>query len=338
MPKNEVNKEIDKIVSDLFGRAFGDKIKEAHFYIDNDTEDVYIFTGKQLVKIGNLKKEQNKSPKIGDKGDEEIQKKEEEERQAQIEKEKEEFGDDEAEETEEERQQRLDDIKNALSDEDIQKQIEDETEAKTLSKERARELRKKKAADEKEIKKFSSPIQRFRDSLRKFIAAQVKREKNKTWKQADMRYEGSGIMRRGKVMNEKTKIPKINVYFDQSLSWGPDDVRIGQEAIGVLNNYVKRGEITIDVYYFANHIYSNPNSARHEGGTGAGIELLDHIRTTKPDNVIIMTDSDLGRQRDLSSESVVRVPGAVWFLFRDVEDIPLQSKLKGRQQTKKIMI
>lgn len=330
--------EMNKAISDLFDKAFGDKVSDAHFYVDNNTKDVYVYTGERLLKIGNIEEEEKK-PEIGDRGDEDFQEKEEEERQAQIEKEKEEFGDDdEEEETEEERQKRLDDIRNDLESEEIQKEIEDETERKTLSKERAREMRKKQAADEKEKKQYSSSIQRFRDSLRKFIAAQVKREKNKTWKQSDMRYEHSGIMRRGKVMNEKTKIPKINVYFDQSASWDEDDIRIGKEAIGVLNNYVKRGEITIDIYYFANHLYSSARACKGEGGTGAAFEILDHIESTKPDNVIIMTDDDLSSQRDISKSPVARVPGAVWFLFRNHEDKMLQNKIRGRQQNRKFMI
>ena len=70
-----------------------DKIRQAdvHIYMDDATGNMYIFNGSELVKIG------NKTPQIGDKGDEEYQSKEEKERQAQIEKEKEEFGDEDEE-------------------------------------------------------------------------------------------------------------------------------------------------------------------------------------------------------------------------------------------------
>ena len=69
--------------------------------MDDPTGDMYIWNGKELVKIG------NSTPQIGDQGDKEFQDKEEEERKAQIEKEKEEAEQagepiDDYEETEEE--------------------------------------------------------------------------------------------------------------------------------------------------------------------------------------------------------------------------------------------
>lgn len=298
------------------------KTADVHIYIDDATGDTYIFNGSELIKIG------NRTPQIGDKGDEEFQSKEEQERQAQINKEKEEFGD-EDEETEEERQQRLDDIKKARGDDITRQEIENET-----SKKVNREMQRKKAAQD--LQNVSSPIQRFRQSLDKFIANQVKREKNKTWKRSDMRYEGSGIMRRGKQYTRNTKIPKINVYFDRSGSWGPQDTKIGMEAIGILNNYVNRGEITIDIYYFADHVTSTPVT----GGTGAGAELVDHIISTKPDNVIIMTDSDMDYTgwTEILSAPKIKVPGAVWFLFRGSASKALPEWIQGRKQTKSFII
>lgn len=297
------------------------KIKESdvHIYIDDDTGDVYVFDGSELVKVG------NKSPQIGDRGDEDFQSKEEEERKAQIEKEKAEYGDEDDEETEEERQQRLDDIKNARGDDITRQEIEKETSSKVN-----RDLQKRKAAQD--LQKVSSPIQRFRQSLDKFIANQIKREKNKTWKKSDMRYEGSGIMRRGRMYTHNTKIPKINVYFDRSGSWGPEDTKVGMEAIGILNNYVSRGEITIDIYYFADHVGSTPSRSEIGGGTGAGAEIVEHIISTKPDNVIIMTDADIGSSwNEIYDAPKIKVPGAVWYLFRGSASPALPIWVQGRK-------
>lgn len=300
------------------------KKSDVHIYMDDSTGDMYVFNGKELIKVG------NKTPQIGDRGDEEFQSREEQERQAQIEKEKEEFGDDE-EESEEERQQRLDDIKNLKGDDVVRSELENET-----SKKVSNEMRRKQATQE--LNKVSSPIQRFRQSLDKFIANQVKREKNKTWKKSDMRYEGSGIMRRGKMYTRNTKIPKINVYFDRSGSWSEADTKVGMEAIGILNNYVNRGEITIDIYYFANHIGSSPHGIG--SGTGAGAELVEHIISTKPDNVIIMTDDDMDYQgwTEILSAPKIKVPGAVWFLFRGSASKALPEWIQGRKQTKSFII
>ena len=294
--------------------------------MDDATGDLYIFNGTELVKIG------NKTPQIGDKGDDEFQSKEEEERKAQIERDREEYGDDEEEETEEERQARLDDIKNVLGDDAMKAEIEAETDYHVN-----RELARKKAAKDSAAK-ASSPIQKFRESLKKFIANQIQRERDRSWKREDPSYEGSGLIRPGRVTTEDKKIPKINVYFDQSGSWNDNDIKVGMEAIGILNNYVRRGEITIDIYYFANHIHSNQQDAQAEGGTHAGGELIEHVQSTRPDNVIVMTDSDFDWCGEVGQAPVIKVPGAVWFLFRREESQLLQQHLQGKRQTRKFMI
>ena len=300
--------------------------RDVHIYMDDATGDLYIFNGTELVKIG------NKTPQIGDRGDDEYQSKEEEERKAQIERDKEEYGDEEEEETEEERQARLDDIKNALGDDAMKAEIEAETDYHVN-----RELARKKAAKDAAAK-ASSPIQRFRESLKKFIANQIQRERDRSWKREDPSYEGSGLIRPGRITTEDKKIPRINVYFDQSASWGDSDVKAGMEAIGILNNYVKRGEITIYIYYFANHIHSNQEDAVAEGGTHAGAELIEHIQSTRPDNVIVMTDGDFDWTGEIAQAPVIKVPGAVWFLFRREESQLLQQHLQGKRQTRKFMI
>lgn len=317
--------------------------RDVHIYMDDATGDMYIWNGSNFIKIG------NNTPQIGDKGDKDFQSQEEEERKKQIEKEKEERGksteetgdgdgeisdeDDDYEETEEERQQRLDDIRSMLGDESIGADIEKESRQKI-----DKELRKKKSAEEKEKEKYTSSMQRFRESLRRFIANEVQEIRDRTFKREDPSYEGSGIIRPGRMIDDNGKIPKINVYFDQSGSWGQSDIKKGEEAIGVLNNYVKRGEITIDLYYFANEIHNTPGPCRQEGGTGAGPELIKHVISTKPDNVIVMTDSDFdwrGYEDDWQKVSPIKVKGAVWLLFRQGKrSLTLQKYLKGKKQTR----
>lgn len=301
--------------------------RDVHIYVDDPTGDMYIFDGTQLVKIGNT------TPQIGDKGDEEFQNKEQEERDAQIEKEKEE-DDEYEEETEEERQQRLNDIKNMLGDDSMADEISSE-DRRHLDKETKKKYRDQKSASEKERKKYSSSMQKFRQSLNRFIANQVKEIRDRTYKREDPSYEGSGIIRPGRMIDDNTKIPKINVYFDQSGSWGESDIRQGEEAIGILNNYVDRGEIEINLYYFANHIHDTPEPARKEQGTGAGADLIYHIMSTKPDNVIVMTDSDFDAWGDILEAPEIKVPGAVWLLFRGGKrSFDLIKHLKGKKQSR----
>lgn len=109
-----------------------------------------------------------------------------------------------------------------------------------------------------------------------------------------------GITRRA----PDTKVA-INVYFDQSGSWDEEKIKVGEQAVATLNQYVKQGLIKIYLYYFSINVHENARDARAEGGT-RGQPILDHIMKNKPDNVIIMTDSDIG-----DCMSHVQVPGGV---------------------------
>ena len=155
-----------------------------------------------------------------------------------------------------------------------------------------------------------------------------------------MRYEGSGIIRKGRRIEKAEYIPKINVYYDQSSSWSEDDIAVGNEAIGVLKNYVNRGEIVVNLFYFADHVSGN-NDYREIGGcTTAGGEIIRHIKATKPDNIIMMTDNDMeyGRNEQMFDEGKVTVPGAVWFLFRRAISQGVQDHIKGRKQNMVFLI
>ena len=201
-----------------------------------------------------------------------------------------------------------------------------------------RELAKKKAASLRNSP--SSNIQKFKISLEQFIAKEVRPRRKSTWQKPHMGYEGSGIMRKGRRNQREEKVPKINVYFDQSGSWGPADISVGMEAIGVLKNYEERKEIKVDLFYFANSVSGNNDKAEIGGGTGAGAEIIEHIRATNPDNIIMMTDGDMdyGQWEEILSAPKVVVPGAVWFLFRNSSSRALPEWIRGARQTLAFMI
>lgn len=298
-----------------------------HIYQDDVTGDRYYFDGKKLVKIGTTP-----SPTIGDMGDEDERAENRKHHEEEIAKEREENPEEFEDESEEDKQKRLDRIKDMLTDTEMGKEVEAETTAKVN-----KELKKIKAKDS-EARKYTSSIQRFSASLEKFVKDQIRKIKVGTWRVSNPRYEGSGILRRGKRKEESKNIPLINVYFDQSGSWGESDIKLGEEAIGVLNNYVDRGEIKIKVYFFANSIHDNAAAARSEGGTGAGALLIEHIQATKPTNVIVMTDDDFDSWGEINSAPKIMVPGAVWFLFRGAESKLLEEHLSGKAQTRKYFI
>lgn len=205
---------------------------------------------------------------------------------------------------------------------ELRQNVMNETEA-AIDKERIA----KKAQDVARFKE--TPLSRFRDSLNNFIKREVATHRGATWTRMNKKYSGSGIIRPGTSRLVATNIPLINVYFDRSGSWGdPNKTKSGMQAIATLNKYVNRGEIKINLYYFSNHVHSNEQDALNEGGT-YGQPILDHIIATKPDNVIILTDSDID-----DCQTSVTVPGAVWMLFYGGRSQDLMNHLHGKKLTK----
>ncbi|MBQ6630821.1 MAG: hypothetical protein IJH55_01655 [Romboutsia sp.] len=255
-------------------------------------------------------------PQIGDKGDESITAEEDAEREAQIQSEIEEYGDEV--ESDLDKEERLKRISKSFDDSENAKAVRDEASDK-INKERAARAARDAA------KYNSSPIKKFRDNLNRFIKNEVGREKTRTWKKEDPRYEGTGIMRRGSARTYNGRIPLINVYFDRSGSWDASKTKVGMDAIGTLNNYVRQGQIKIKLYYFNTQIHSEDPGGR--GGT-RGTPIIEHIKQTKPDNVIIMTDSDI-----TDIDESVTVPGAVWLLFKGGQSKNLIDHIHGRKQT-----
>ena len=112
-------------------------------------------------------------------------------------------------------------------------------------------------------------------------------------------------------------------------------------AIETLNTYVKKNQLIIELYYFANDIHDNAAAARNEGQTRAGRRLIEHIKANKPDNVCVMTDDDFDGYigyndwKDISTAPTVVVPGGVFLMFRNGEvSKGLVDKLRGKKLTK----
>lgn len=137
----------------------------------------------------------------------------------------------------------------------------------------------------------------------------------------------------GKTMYAPGKIPTINVYWDVSGSFDdPAKTQGAKDAIGTINQYVKRGDIKVNIFYFADRVATTQAAA---GGGTDGNKVLDHIEQTKPTNVVVITDSDVDNAED---HNLVTVPGAVWMLFYDREAEDFAKVLKGKTQTKEYLI
>lgn len=123
-------------------------------------------------------------------------------------------------------------------------------------------------------------------------------------------------------------VPTIDVYFDQSGSWGDADIEAGDSALSVLNDFVRKKLCKVNVYYFAEHISKTNNHFVIGGGTSAWYEILDNIKASKAKNVLIMTDGDMN---SMAGREHVHVKGTVWWLWKTADDTgrTLMQDLRG---------
>lgn len=204
------------------------------------------------------------------------------------------------------------------------------TQEKALDESRVAVSRDRVARAAKDASRYrSSPLTKFTESLNKFIRDSIARGRNDSWAHINKKYVNSGLLKPGQSYSSRGNIPLINVYFDRSGSWDKSKTAKGQEAIATLNRYVTRGEIKLKLYYFAEKVMD----VDINGGRTNGQPILDHIQQTKPNNVIILTDSDIRDCRD-----PVQVPGAVWFLFYQGRSQNLVDHLSGRQLTREFEV
>lgn len=274
-----------------------------------------------------------KGPRIGDRPDENDEEskriEDEEERKRQEEDEERYEGDEEA------RLQRIQDILNSPED---QAAADDETFRKvSKSRERRKEAQKQR---EKELKKYQDAqgIEGFIASINDFMKNEIKQQTVKTYSKLNKTYNSNTgpIIRRGKMIKKNDKVPKINIYYDQSGSWDESDIKVGNAAIASLNKYVDKKQLVIDIYYFASEV-SDKNSLDHSkiGYGTEGAPVIEHILQTRPDNVVIMTDSDTSGDQGPSAT----VPGGVWFLWKHgLKSQYFINSLHGKKLTKQFDI
>lgn len=218
---------------------------------------------------------------------------------------------------------------------EIQKRLNDIKKRQDALDETSSAIQKEKiqAVKNKEYQNLTSGLMRFRMNFQNFIKDQLSYYRGSTWSRPSKNYIGSGFIMPGKTMYAPGKIPTINVYWDVSGSFGnPAKTQGARDAIGTVNQYVKKGEIKVNIFYFADRVASTKTQA---GGGTDGNAVLDHIEKTKPTNVIVITDSDVDNARN---HSLVAVPGAVWMLFYDREADDFAKVLKGKTQTKEYLI
>lgn len=219
---------------------------------------------------------------------------------------------------------RVAEIKRLLNDVNIERQAYAEVERN--------KQKETRAIDQREAERYrQNPLSKFKLALNKFIASQIEEEEHETYARINPSYEDSEFIIPGKITTEHKYIPRVNVYWDVSGSFfDPRKTEGARRAIATVNQYVRNGDITVDMYYFSDRV---SNKRSDVGGGTLGTPIQDNIDQTKPDNVIIITDADISDCR-----RVTQVPGAVWMLFYDGESPNLIDHIKGKRETRHYLI
>ena len=189
-------------------------------------------------------------------------------------------------------------------------------------------LKEKAEKEARDVNRYKNdPLVKFRESLNKFIKDEIGYGERDEWAKINKTYLYSGILKPGTALS-KAPVPLLNVYFDRSGSWDSRKTQKGQQAIATLNKYVRYGQLKIKLYYFSEGVHSVEADAIAEGGT-YGQPILDHIQQTKPNNVVIMTDSDIS-----DCHSDITIPGGLWLLFMGGRSENLIDHLHGKKLNK----
>lgn len=236
--------------------------------------------------------------------------------------------------TDEERELKAQEIKTDLASRETQQELSDEDLAAIRAETQAVKAR------EKETQQFKKPVpssfkgfREFLNSLYRAIALQVQTNEvqDDTWSALNKRYSGTGVLKQGQRKNDlpDRKIPVIDFYFDQSGSWGEEDLEVGKKAVSILADMDEKGQIKLNIFYFADNVSSTPT----RGGTSGWNEIVKNVIATQATNVVIMTDGDMQSWWEPQNKPPLKytVPGYVWYLWRDGESAPrLPQDLKGR--------
>lgn len=227
--------------------------------------------------------------------------------------------DDEGEETEAERQTRVDKIQKEFDDaEQVQKDLQDIETDIAIKKGDAMRAQKKEI-DRVARKGQLMDFQNFGVDLFKSVKSQLaqSRTPDDSYERVNPIYAGSDLLMPGQQYNDKYEKPVINVYFDQSGSWGEGEIKKGIDALSSIRRFEAQHKIKINLFYFADHLHDKAQDARWEGGTSGFDEVVKHVRDSGANNVIILTDSDIEHQTRWNRTPKVQVKGCVWYLWKN---------------------
>ena len=256
------------------------------------------------------------------------------------------FGKPETSEDREKRLQKIDDELTGEQGQELVDQIRQETQIKKdrLEQETQAKLKAQKDALDKINKRKGKKtdtledISMFKNELMRCIGDQMKvsRRQADTFMKPNATYAGTKLMAPKTVNVERFEKPIINVYFDKSGSVDEDTLQKAVDALKQLDIFRKRKMCDYHIFFFAETVSDNPNDVG--GGTTAFPEILAHIKKTKANNAIIITDDDFNGQTDFKTITPMDLKGCVWWFWdrgqrADIAYAYLQGK-KGTFQYK----
>lgn len=208
---------------------------------------------------------------------------------------------------------------------DIQAELNDKIADRDLRTELAKDATKEKRVTAQKIMANSAyggykPVDSFfvdlSDTIKNEITmAEVEAQ---SYREINPEYEGEDIIMKADVtdLQPKENKPNIAFFFDMSGSWVDDGnaVELGKRFVATLTDYVKRGELNLDVYYFSDIITNDPTDSRLGKGTHAWQEILSTIKNNDIKNVVIMTDCDM--EKDATAGPTCTVEGTVWYIWK----------------------
>ena len=216
-------------------------------------------------------------------------------------------------------------IQDALRDDKLKDKIDTEV----VSNIRKQKLQKKASTKKSEtyIRNIAiTSIPEFERSLNRFFKNTLGDEEDYSYSKINPTYAQHGFLVPDLGPAEKP-IPKIFVYHDVSASFDdPAKTAAAMSAINTLYKYEKQKKLKIVKRYFATEV----SDSREGAGSGTrGQPILEDIERYRPENAIIITDSDIN-----DCTKTIKVKGAVWLIFYGSISMNLVDHINGKLLTK----
>lgn len=189
-----------------------------------------------------------------------------------------------------------------------------------------KDFRKEKAREKENSKYTKSKVGTLEDFKLNFYNAikhqvEMVTQEYQSYDEINAEYESEDVIMKADLTQTipEEVIPVIDIYFDVSGSWYPEDIEIGKKAIATVKEFEDAGEIKLNIFYFSNGVSNTFESTRARYGTGTWgwPEILKNIKATEAQNIMIMTDADIEDIGNAKSGPTYKVDGCVWFLWRN---------------------